>query len=45
MRGAYCGGVSPLADCEIREFAGIADIVDTSNLLPAVEASVYLASL
>ena len=45
MRGAYCGGVSPLADCEIREFAGIADLVDTSNLLPAVEASVYLASL
>lgn len=42
MRGAYNGGVSPLADCEVKEFADIAELVDTANLLPAVEASEYL---
>lgn len=43
MRGAYNGGMSPLADCEVEEYTSVADLVDTANLLPAIEASVYLA--
>lgn len=45
MRGAYNGGVSPLCDCDIKEYTSIADLVDTANLLPAVEASEYLFNL
>ena len=42
MRGAYNGGVSPLAECDIKEYTSIADLIDTENLLPAIEASEYL---
>lgn len=42
MRSAYNGGVSPLADCDIKEYSSISDLVDTEALLPAVEASTYL---
>ena len=42
MRSAYNGGVSPLAECDIKEYTSIADLVDTENLLPAIEASEYL---
>lgn len=45
MRSAYNGGVSPLCDCDIKEYTSIADLVDTENLLPAVEASEYLFNL
>ena len=42
MSGAYNGGVSPLADCEIKEYENIAELADTSELLPTFEASAYL---
>ena len=42
MSGAYNGGVSPLADCEIKEYENIAELTDTSELLPTFEASAYL---
>lgn len=45
MRGAYNGGVSPLCDCDIKEYSSITDLVDTGSLLPAVEASEYLFNL
>lgn len=45
MRGAYNGGVSPLAECDIKEYTSIADLVDTEDLLPAIEASEYLFNL
>ena len=42
MAGAFNGGVSPLADCEVKEYGSISELVDKDNLLPAVEASQYL---
>ena len=42
MSGAYNGGVSHLADCEIKEYENIAELADTSELLPTFEASAYL---
>lgn len=42
MSGAFNGGVSPLADCEVTEYENIAELVDTSDLLPTLEASAYL---
>ena len=42
MSGAFNGGVSRLADCEIKEYENIAELADTSELLPTFEASAYL---
>ncbi len=42
MSGAFNGGVSPLAECEIVSADNIAELADTAALLPAVEASEYL---
>lgn len=42
MSGAFNGGVSPLADCEVKEYENIAELVDISDLLPTLEASAYL---
>ncbi len=42
MSGAFNGGISPLAECEIVSAESISELVDTSALLPAVEASEYL---
>ena len=35
-------GVNPLADCETVSAQSISELVDTSALLPAMEASEYL---
>ena len=40
---AFNGGKSPLADCEIITAERIEELVKTDELLPPVEASVYLA--
>lgn len=42
MSGAFNGGVNPLVDCEPVSASSIAELVDTTSLLPAVEASEYL---
>ena len=42
MSGAFNHGVNPLADCETVSAQSISELVDTSALLPAVEASEYL---
>ena len=42
MSGAFNGGVNPLADCEIITAENISELIDTSALLPAVEAGEYL---
>lgn len=42
MSGAFNRGVNPLADCETVSAQSISELVDTSALLPAVEASEYL---
>ncbi|MGM9591675.1 MAG: hypothetical protein ACI3VK_03050 [Oscillospiraceae bacterium] len=42
MSGAFNGGKNPLADCEPVSADKISDLVDTAQLLPAVEASKYL---
>lgn len=43
MMGAFNGGKSPLADCGIITAERIEELVKTDELLPSVEASVYLA--
>ena len=42
LSGAFNGGVSPLADCEVVTAENIAELVDAKALLPAIEASQYL---
>lgn len=43
MMGAFNGGKSPLADCKIITAERIEELVKADELLPSVEASVYLA--
>ena len=42
MSGAFNGGINPLADCEIVTAENISELIDTSALLPTVEAGEYL---
>ena len=42
MSGAFNGGINPLADCEIVTAENISEFIDTSALLPTVEAGEYL---
>lgn len=42
MSGAFNRGVNPLTDCETVSAQSISELVDTSALLPSVEASEYL---
>lgn len=42
MMGAFNGGRSPLADCEVRTAEHISELVNTDELRPSMEASRYL---
>ena len=42
IRGAFCGGKSPLENCEEITARRIEELVKADELLPSVEASKYL---